>query len=235
MAKILEGAIIVADDELFSQSIVVRQVKEMGADNILRASDGRECIQLLENDFNKEVSLIVLDINMPKMNGLQVLKMIRSGAIECERDIPIIMLTGNTDRELVSAAMALDADSFLAKPVSKASLVNRVRALSDEIRVMKTAEEYLSVDIGAALKLGASDKDDKPVKGKIIREEETAKKGRRYPRGDVPIGSVVSEPVFTSSGQILIGEGVVINDRLKRKLEELASVGENIGFIWVEE
>ncbi|RED53521.1 response regulator [Aestuariispira insulae] len=235
MSKIIKGKVVVADDEMFSQSIIVRQVKEIGAELILRAADGRECVQLLENDFNNEVSLILLDINMPKMNGLQVLKMVRTGAIECERDIPVIMLTGNTDRELVSAAMALDADSFLAKPVSKASLANRIHALSEEMRTIKPADDYLSVDIGSALRLKTGNKEDKPVTGKVIKDDESVKKGRRYPRSDVPIGSIVSEPIYTSTGQVLIGEGVVINARLKRKLEELATVGENIGFIWVEE
>lgn len=234
MADILTGSVLVADDELFSQTIVVRMVKEISANEVERSSDGLQALKVLETDISQKISLLILDINMPKYNGLQVLKAIRTNDVKCDRGLAVIMLTGNTDKELVGAALALDVDAFLAKPVSKAALESRIKAISKEERPLKTVEEYAAVDIDAALKFKADDKEDKPVTGKIIRSNDDDKKGRKYPREEVPVGSTVTEVVYTSNGQVLIGEGFVINERLKRKLAELASIGEDIPFIWAE-
>lgn len=233
--NIQEHAALIADDESFSLSIVGRQLKEIGIETIHAAQNGKEALGILTADFEHKIKLVVLDINMPKQNGLQVLKKIRTGWEDIERSIPAIMLTGNTDSDLVGAALALDVDSFIAKPVSKAALEKRIRNLSVEDRPIKSAEEYAAVDIEVAKKLRQRETEDKKVKGPVIRKsEEEEKKGRKVALNEVEPGSVVSETVHTSTGQVLLTAGNRLSERLLRKLKELKSVGEPLHYIWIE-
>lgn len=234
--NILRHEVLVADDEEFSLSIVSRLFREIGIEEVHRASNGKEALDVLERDINHNIGLVVLDINMPKLNGLQVLKMIRTGKQGIYRSLPVVLLTGNTDRELVSAALALDADSFVAKPVSKAALENRILQISREDRPMKAVEEYEAVNVDAALKLMPKEPEQAPVKGPVIKRAPTPeKKGVRVALEDLVAGAVVAQPVLTSTKQVLLAPGIPISDRLLRKLKELDSVGESIPFVWIEE
>ncbi|MCQ2594874.1 MAG: response regulator [Treponemataceae bacterium] len=74
---------------------------------------------------DKKVDLIVLDVLMPGMNGLQMYKLLRQD--EATANIPVIFLTGSTDEELVEELIKSGADDFISKPVSPAELLMHVR------------------------------------------------------------------------------------------------------------
>lgn len=103
---------------------------------VMTATDGN---QGLEKIFSETYDLILLDIMLPGINGLDILKEIREAGIET----PVLMLTAKGDIEDKVLGLNLGADDYLAKPFSTAELMARVRAL---IRRGNTGNPVIEVD-----------------------------------------------------------------------------------------
>jgi CheY-like chemotaxis protein len=139
------------------------------------------------------------------------------------RDLPILMLTGSSDFALVGAAMALDVDAFILKPVSQAGMAQRLEKLMRLPNDCKAAEDYAKVDTASVgQKLGSH----KPV-GLTMTKVPT----RKATAQGVPIridtlrpGAVLAEDIRSPSGELLLGPATVLTDRLIRRLQELQSV-----------
>jgi two-component system alkaline phosphatase synthesis response regulator PhoP len=121
----MQGLILVVDDE----PKIVKQARdylENSGFRVLAAGDGRTALALARHD---RPDLIVLDLNLPEMDGLDVCRALRR-----ESDVPIIMLTarvGEADRLI---GLELGADDYITKPFSPRELVARVRAVLRRVR-----------------------------------------------------------------------------------------------------
>lgn len=113
--------ILVIDDEpeLLEQ---LSNILKKGHYTVTTAADGREGLEKLWDD---KYDLILLDIMLPHINGLELLKQIRSAGM----DTPVLMLTAKGDIDDKVAGLNLGADDYLAKPFSLAELLARIRAL----------------------------------------------------------------------------------------------------------
>jgi two-component system response regulator RegX3 len=115
----MSSRVLVVDDEPAIVDAVAYALREEGYD-VTSASDGEEALTTLERD---EFDLMVLDLRLPKLSGVEVCRRVRSGSA-----IPIIMLTAKdaeVDRVL---GLEVGADDYVTKPFSVAELVSRVRA-----------------------------------------------------------------------------------------------------------
>ncbi len=117
--------VLVVDDEADLRTLVGYNLKKEGFD-VLEASNGRECLEIIES--NPDVKLIVLDLMMPEVNGLDVCRILRSRP-ECQ-DVSIIMLTARGEESDIVLGLELGADDYLTKPFSNRVLVARVNALA---------------------------------------------------------------------------------------------------------
>lgn len=113
--------ILIIDDEPY---LLEKLVSVLTSEhyNVETAGDGKAGIEKIWNDT---YDLILLDIMLPGMNGLEILSEIRAAAIRT----PVLMLTAKGDIEDKVAGLNLGADDYLAKPFSLAELLARVRAL----------------------------------------------------------------------------------------------------------
>ncbi len=112
--------ILVADDDRDLRSILAFAFKQAGY-LVVEASDGREALER----FAVEVpDLVVLDVNMPRVDGFEVCRQLRS-----ESEVPILMLTVRGQEEDVVRGLDSGADDYMAKPFSPQTLLARVRAL----------------------------------------------------------------------------------------------------------
>lgn len=116
--------ILVADDEQRNRIALTDLLVSQGYE-VLQACDGMEALEKTK-DLSPDV--ILLDIKMPKLNGLEVTKIVKKD--ENMRLIPIIMVTGLDDVRLRIQALKLGADDFLTKPPRMAELTARVRSLA---------------------------------------------------------------------------------------------------------
>ncbi len=117
----MKEKILIADDEARMRKLVGDFLKKDGY-QVIEASDGLEALNAFyEND---DLSLVILDIMMPKMDGSKVLSNIRE-----ESAIPVLMLTAKSAEEDELAAFIEGADEYVTKPFSPKVLVARVNAL----------------------------------------------------------------------------------------------------------
>ena len=149
-----ELKILVVDDEsrmrkLVKDFLVKKQYK------VLEAGDGEEAIEVFFG--NKDISLIILDVMMPKMDGWEVCKEIRKFS-----KVPIIMLTAKSEENDELKGFELGVDEYISKPFSPKILVARVEAILKRIKGdSKEPKDYDGIEI---------DKEGRTVKvdGKVI-------------------------------------------------------------------
>ena len=113
--------LVVDDDEMNLQMAELILKREMDVEVVL-ADSGYKCIELLQKKL--AVDLILLDIQMPRMDGIKTLELIRKR--EDWKDIPVIFLTAAADRNTVMKAGLLGVDDYIKKPFTPADLVERV-------------------------------------------------------------------------------------------------------------
>jgi len=116
--------VLVADDEPHIGRIIKMKL-EQGPFRVSLAYDGREAMDVLEQE--KDVCLVLLDLMMPHLSGLDVLSTMRSDARW--RDIPCIILTAAGEEQQHTRAMQLGATEFLTKPFSPKKLYARAAEL----------------------------------------------------------------------------------------------------------
>jgi two-component system chemotaxis response regulator CheY len=122
--------ILVVEDEKFMRQLVCRVLSDLGYRRVVEAEDGQQGLKILAT-AREGIDLIILDIEMPVVSGLEFLRLVRTNPASPNRNVPVIMLTGHSDLESLKETAKLGIHGFLAKPVSKASLEKQIkRALS---------------------------------------------------------------------------------------------------------
>jgi two-component system chemotaxis response regulator CheY len=118
-------SVLIVDDSKSIRNEVADILTRAGY-TVLEAAHGGEALQRLEQ--HADVSLVVLDVNMPGMNGLDVLERIQleHGA----RNVPVLMLTTEAERTLVERAKKAGAKGWLLKPIKSDLFVSTVARLS---------------------------------------------------------------------------------------------------------
>jgi len=140
--------ILIVDDVAFARVTLKKILFNLGNPDILEAQDGLDAEKILNSETN--IHFVIADFNMPKSNGLELVKSIRTGSLQAARSLPVAMLTGYSEEHLVSMALALDINAFIIKPVSKASLSRRLKKMLDVSRDtswLKDQDLYTDVSI----------------------------------------------------------------------------------------
>ena len=122
MAKNSGERILVADDDATSRKLLTRILTRAGFECI-QAPDGIEALKLLHAD---PPSLLLLDYDMPGMDGAEVLKLLRKDGNAAIAQIPAIMLTGHGGEESEVLCLEAGADDFVTKPINDAVLRARI-------------------------------------------------------------------------------------------------------------
>lgn len=117
-----KGRILVVDDDPHAVEILTRMLDREGY-ACLSAASGPAALQLVRE---QSVDVILLDVMMPEMDGLQVCERLRHD--DDLRQIPVILLTAKDDMETRSRGMSLGVSEYLTKPVNKRELFLRIDA-----------------------------------------------------------------------------------------------------------
>ncbi|MDO8715468.1 MAG: response regulator [Dehalococcoidales bacterium] len=114
-----KATILVVDDEENVRALLQRILDGAGYDTIT-ATNGREALGKLSLT---SISLVLLDVRMPELDGFQTLKLIRK-----QYNIPVIMVTGVGEVTSVSDALTIGADDYVKKPFQSRELLARIEA-----------------------------------------------------------------------------------------------------------
>lgn len=139
MIKIPARILLVDDEKDFSEMLSLR-LKEMG-EKVTTAFNGKECLEILKE---KKIDVIILDIRMPGMDGIEVLKQVRKKYPLVE----VIMLTGHGSTETAVEGMKLGAFDYLLKPADFNDLLTKLegarkRKDEQEERIRKAESKLL--------------------------------------------------------------------------------------------
>ena len=128
--------VLVVDDESRMRKLVKDFLTKKGY-NVLEAQDGEAALQVFEENKNK-ISIILLDVMMPKLDGWSVLRQIRQNS-----DVPIIMLTARGEEQDELCGFELGVDEYISKPFSPKILVARVESILNRTKPKeKDVKEY---------------------------------------------------------------------------------------------
>lgn len=115
---------LVVDDQQTMRSLVRTGLQQLGFRTIYEAPDGEEGLRQM---LSRPIHLVISDYNMPKLDGLGLLRAIRSHPPI--QKTAFIMLTGRADKELVQRAVQFGVNNYLVKPFTVGTLKEKIEAI----------------------------------------------------------------------------------------------------------
>lgn len=108
--------ILLVEDDLVDVMTVQRALEDLNVPNkLVHAADGREALQYVTNENNERPHVILLDLNMPRMNALEFLKILKTDSIL--NKIPVIALTTSKNKEDIAQSFELGVAGYIVKPI----------------------------------------------------------------------------------------------------------------------
>lgn len=126
--------ILLVEDNLNDAELIIRELKRNHlANNMFHVKDGAEAISFIfaQNEYEHKRKMffvpkvILLDINMPKINGIEVLEKLKSD--ERTRDVPVVMLTSSAEAPDIQKCYRMGANSYIAKPVNFEAFAHAIK------------------------------------------------------------------------------------------------------------
>jgi putative two-component system response regulator len=134
--------IVLIDDEELNTLIVQQYLKNSGYQNIVAVNEPKEALKAIQDE---KPDLILLDIVMPEISGLQILEVL--SITDLVSSIPVLVLTASSDASIRSQCLELGAADFLAKPLDPTDLVPRVRnALENKLNREQMAKYAVTLE-----------------------------------------------------------------------------------------
>jgi len=138
--KIIDGLnILIVDGNPYMRKITRIMLMNLGAKQVYEAGDGLaalEAIRTLDPD------VMVIDWDMPVLSGTEVTRIVRSPGVFPRPNLPIIMLTGRSERQFVNEALRAGVHEFLIKPTSPKALMDRLISIMFRPRPMVQLGKY---------------------------------------------------------------------------------------------
>ena len=128
MATTSDMKFLIVDDFSTMRRIVRGLLKEMGCNNAEEAEDGQVALNMLKNN---RFDFVVSDINMPNMNGFELLAQIK--ADETLKHLPVLMVTAEARKEDIVRAAQEGAAGYIVKPFTKATLEEKVQKILQKL------------------------------------------------------------------------------------------------------
>jgi len=138
MIDIETMSILVVDDMKSMRLTIRKMLKNLNlGTNLKFAENGREGLEILHNS---KCDIAILDWNMPVMNGIEMLEKIRND--KAIRDLPVIMVTAEAERDIVSEVAESEINAYLLKPLTLAALDGKIRAVVKRVNHPEPVTRY---------------------------------------------------------------------------------------------
>jgi len=121
--------ILLVEDDKVDTMTVTRALKEIHVNNnIISVGNGIEALEYLRNESNEKPCIILLDINMPKMNGIEFLEVVKQD--DKLKMIPVVVLTTSKEEQDKVDSFRLSVAGYMIKPVDYRQFVEVVRTIN---------------------------------------------------------------------------------------------------------
>jgi two-component system, chemotaxis family, chemotaxis protein CheY len=131
--------VLIVDDEPYTRKVVRSLLIGIGIKTTYEAGDGIEGLETLRS---MAADVVLLDWEMPFLDGAEFMRLLRSPGSFPLPDVPVIMLTGHAERSRVTAAVKLGINEYLLKPVSTQQLRSRIESILINPRPMVRVGSY---------------------------------------------------------------------------------------------
>jgi two-component system, chemotaxis family, chemotaxis protein CheY len=131
--------ILIADNNAYMRRLTRTMLMNLGARWVIEAADG---LAALESIRTYDPDVMLLDWDMPVLNGMEVMRIVRSPGVFPRPKLPTIMLTNRAKRAHVLEAMRMGVHEFLLKPTSAKALCDRLMSVVIKPRPMMTVGKY---------------------------------------------------------------------------------------------
>ena len=138
-ARLSATKVLVVDDEHYMRKVVRTLLMRSGVRTIYEAPDGPAGLELIRS---MAPDVVILDWEMPGLDGAGFVRMVRSPDTFPFPDVPIIMLTGHGERSRVIEAVQIGVNEFLLKPVSSKALQDRLVSVLTKPRPLIKSGDY---------------------------------------------------------------------------------------------
>ena len=135
--------VLIVEDNLHMRSLLRTLLNSVGIREIVEASSGGSALTLLRE---KKCDLVLSDLAMKPMDGLEFSRTVRTAENSPNPFVPIIMITGHTEKHRVEAARDAGVTEFLAKPITAQSLFSRLAEIVERPRAFVRTEAYFGPD-----------------------------------------------------------------------------------------
>jgi two-component system, chemotaxis family, chemotaxis protein CheY len=139
MAGLSNLHVLVIDDNPHMRGIVVAILRGAGFTRVKEANDGAQALEEMRAGIP---DIIICDLNMDPIDGLEFTKMLRTANDSPGAFIPVIMMTGHTERSKVTAARDAGINELVAKPISAKTLLERIVSVIDRPRPFVKSPSY---------------------------------------------------------------------------------------------
>lgn len=238
-----QNRILVVDDDAYMRELIVSVLQDLGFSDIVEADSAMKALQLFElHSFD----LIITDVNMPEMNGLRFIKMLRAGRTLAKRESRVIVITAFSQTEILGAALALDINGFLTKPFTSGQVQKKIeKAMSEKLHLhhpfayeaVGTEFKVLSGQTNAALSL-AEDVSPNPVSNATANiasnavlnlaahQYDARNLDRNSSAYDIPLlelrpGMILQDDIFLMDGTQLLPAGHALTELSINRLQDL--------------
>lgn len=137
MAALSDPRLLVADDNPDNRDVLIRRLRRLGYTQIESAVDGQQALEMNEQ---APFDAILLDVMMPRMNGLQVLE--RLNALGRLKETPVIMISAATELDTVVRCLQLGAEDYLQKPFNPQLLKARLGSVLEKHRLARELRHH---------------------------------------------------------------------------------------------
>jgi CheY-like chemotaxis protein len=135
--------VLIADDNQHMRTLLRSLLQALGVKYVHESIDGGAAF-LAMRDFKPD--FVLSDLTMQPMDGIEFTRLVRRRQDSPNPNVPIIMVTGHTERSLVEAARDAGVNEFLAKPITAHNLISRITEILDRPRSFVRCEAYVGPD-----------------------------------------------------------------------------------------
>ena len=116
------GKVLIADDVELMRTLLIQVVEALELEYV-QASTGDQVLEILKDD--SDIDLVLLDIGMPKLDGIQAVRLIR----DINKSVKVCFVSGSKDKSVVAQAISSGGDDYVVKPIDVAILQQKIRKL----------------------------------------------------------------------------------------------------------
>ncbi len=245
LRKIIQGQqdprILIVEDDAFTRRLFLRMVQELGFRQVQDADSAQTALRLFESE---KFDLLITDIDMPGMNGLELIQSIRSGKTHSRADLRIIVLSAVSQIHVISAALALDINGFLIKPVTPATTEEKITNALTERLHLHSPIAYASINtrVGALSSADSDDTSRAAVNAAIVLPEASAELqdgpvegARLVPFEQLCPGMVLQGRIHLETGALILSPGRVLTEAVINRLRDIRKLLKEKNFLILQD